>query len=162
MTHVLASPSLAMDSQAHSDLARLRELLAVSGLQVGLAFLNKRVPHRFTAVYRLQDANMDNCGIVDKQGAAIPQALVRVHFENSFCQFVLRDGGFVTSQSGDDVRLAGHPYQGVLLSYVGLPLSGDDGELIGTLCHFDFDAREVQDAEYAFLQQAASCIAPYL
>ena len=162
MTQMLASPDLTSNSQPAEGLAQLREVLAVSGLKAGLAFLNQRVPHRFTAVYRLQDGNMHNRDIVDKQDAVVPDELLCVPFQDSFCQFVLRDGGFVTARSGQDPRLAGHAYQGILLSYVGLPLSSGEALLAGTLCHFDFDAREVEDAEYAFLQQAALCISQYL
>ena len=153
---------MAAAPETGASLAQLRQVLADSGLHAGLAFLNQRVPHRFTAVYRLQDARLNNREIVDKQGAVVPDALLSVPFENSFCQFVLRDGGFVTAQSGEDLRLSGHPYQGVLLSYVGLPLSSEQGGLVGTLCHFDFDAYGVQDAEFAFLQRAALYISPYL
>ena len=157
-----ANGAMATEQTVDANLAQLREVLAASGLQGGLALLNQRVSHRFTAFYRLQDARLSNREIVDKQGAVVPHELLSVPFEHSFCQFVLRDGSFVTAQSGEDTRLAGHPYQGVLLSYVGLPLASEKDGLVGTLCHFDLDAHAVQDADYAFLQRAAPCISPYL
>lgn len=55
----------------------------------------------------------------------------------SFCQFVLRDGVLLTSNSAHDDRLEGHPYRGVMVAYHGVPIPSPEGGLLGTLCHFD-------------------------
>lgn len=136
-------------------------ILATGSRVQALAYLNRRVDHRFTAIYRLQDALMKNVDLVDKEGIGLPD-LQEVPLGNSFCQFALRDGSFLTSESGQDGRLDGHPYQGVVGSYVGLPLLGNDGNLWGTFCHFDIANRQLQDGEFDFLQKVARVLPRYL
>ena len=144
------------------DLEALQVVLRGSGLTGGLAFLNGRVPHRFTAVYRLESGVMRNVAIFDKQHELVPASFVAIPFAHSFCQFVLRDGVFMTDHSGSDERLAGHVYQGVLNSYVGLPLSRSGSDLFGTFCHFDFPAQKVSDEEFTFLTRAVRALPPYV
>jgi GAF domain-containing protein len=36
-----------------------------------------------------------------------------------------------------DCRVLGHPKAGRFQSYYGVPLLADNGELVGTVCHFD-------------------------
>jgi hypothetical protein len=51
--------------------------------------------------------------------------------------------------------LDGNKNQGVVISYVGVPvLNGIGGDFYGTLCHFDFEPRRVGDRHYEFLKQA--------
>lgn len=145
-----------------STLSEFENLLSTEGLQAGLKFLNGRVPHRFTAVYRLDALMLRVVGMVDKQGGLDGMALEAVPLGDSFCQFALRDGSFLTAASGDDQRLDGHPYQGVMESYIGLPLTRADGELFGTFCHFDPAGRPVNDDEYAFLTQVAAVLPRFL
>ncbi|QTD46602.1 guanylate cyclase [Ottowia testudinis] len=143
-------------------LLALRAHLDQGGLPAGLKFLNDRVSHRFTGVYRLQGGTMHNAGLIDKRGEIAPDALLAVPLTSSFCQFVLRDGVFATGLSGSDDRLAGHPYQGVLNSYVGLPLTRTGDDLQGTLCHFDFEPVQVPEPEFDFLRKAALLLPRYL
>lgn len=142
-------------------LKELQLVIEKGGRSAGLAYLNKRVPHRFTAIYRLDHAIMKNVDLVDKEGIGLPD-LQEVPLGNSFCQFVLRDGKFLTADSSGDDRLDGHPYQGVVGSYVGLPLLGNDGELWGTFCHFDIANKPLQDEEFDFLQKVARLLPRYL
>ncbi len=141
----------------------LEGILKAGGLQAGLAWLNSRVPHRFTAVYLLDKLLLKNRAVVDKDGeAATPPLLMEVPLGTSFCQYVLRDGQFITGDSGVDKRLDGHPFQGVMGSYVGLPLQGSGDSLMGTFCHFDFENRELPDEEFAFLQRVARLLPRYV
>ena len=102
-----------------------------------LAFLNEGVPHRYTAAYRIRESIFENVALHDKKGEVRPDFLAAVPFEASFCQFVLRDGVFMTEDSARDGRLDGHPYQGVMISYHGVPIAETREHVVGTLCHFD-------------------------
>lgn len=144
-----------MSSSIYATLDPLRAALQREGLAGGLRFLNARVPHRYTAAYRVQQDTLVNLDLVDKAGELRPEFLASVPFGDSFCQFVLRDGGFRTECTAQDGRLDGHRYQGVLGAYHGVPLVDDRGELFGTLCHFDTAERTLSDEEFAFLQKAA-------
>jgi GAF domain-containing protein len=145
----------------NSTLSDLETLLRTEGLHAGLKFLNERVPYRFTAVYRLDELMLRVVDMVDKDGLN-DMKLEAVPLSDSFCQFTLRDGRFLTASSATDTRLDGHPYQGVVESYVGLPLTGADGRLFGTFCHYDLASRPVNDDEYTFLTQVAAVLPRYL
>lgn len=144
------------------DIKQFSSVLMSSGAPAALAYLNQGVPHRYSAIYRLADEKFENLFLHDKQGEITPEFLAVVPFEISFCQFVLRDGVFTTNDSAADRRLDGHPYQGVMVSYHGVPIAGDDGSLLGTLCHFDVSKHPLAKDEFALLQSAARTLPSYL
>jgi hypothetical protein len=98
------------------DYTRLSESPTSGGLEAGLRFLNRRVDHRFTAVYRLQDMVPHNVELIDKiQGDDLVRTgLQAVPLDESFCQFVMRDGFFRVSRTTGMEALDGHPHQGVM------------------------------------------------
>lgn len=59
---------------------------------------------------------------------------------------------------GTDTRLQGYPNPGLMMSYVGLPLSVGPGALYGTLCHYDTDLQPLSDAELSFQEQASELL----
>lgn len=136
----------------------LRHVIAAleeSGIDAVLKLLNERVPHRFTALYRLENGFMRNVALVDKERSTDTFSLQAVPLTDSFCQFALRDGFFVTTASGSDERLVGHPYSGVVGSYVGVPISFVEYKLYGTLCHFDFVDQQIDPDEFILMQHVA-------
>jgi GAF domain-containing protein len=132
------------------------------GIAAGLAALNARVPHRYTALYQLDEGTLRNIELFDKLGEMRPGYLAEVPIDDSFCQFVLRDGEFRTFDSGQDDRLNGHPYKGAMAAYHGVPVLAGSGELFGSLCHFDIEVRALSDEEFSILEAAAKIISPYL
>jgi GAF domain-containing protein len=80
----------------------------------------------------------------------------------SFCKFVVRDGLFRTNNSSTDTRLAGHPSQGIVVSYHAVPVIDSDRALLGTLSHFDLIERSIDDAEFELLYQAGRLMADFL
>lgn len=151
-----------LSSYAHDALLDLNQVLAQQGAQAALAFLNARVPHRFTAANKIADGHMVCVLLHDKAGQLQPGAIAKVPLGHSFCQFVMRDGSFCTTHSGDDERLADHPYRGVMLSYCGVPLLDAAGEVAGTLCHMDTQSQLLSDEEFDVFQRAARVLPKYL
>lgn len=137
------------------DIDTFKAKLASAGVDTALAFLNAGVAHRYSAVYRLDGNTLKNVLLHDKAGEVRPAFLAEVPFETSFCQFVIRDGLFQTSDSAGDRRLDGHPYQGVMVSYHGVPILAH-GEIWGTLCHFDVAVQALTDDEFDLLRDAAA------
>lgn len=131
------------------------QALETGGVAQALRVLNMRVAHRYTAIYELDGKLLRNLFLHDKAGEMRPQYLAEVDMGMSFCQFVLRDGAFLTDDSAQDDRLDGHPYKGVMMAYHGVPLTGIEGTLVGTLCHFDVESRGLPGEEFEFLQKAA-------
>ena len=146
------------------DLDQLISILERRGLKGGLKWLNDRVPHRWTAIYKLDRVVVVNQLAVDKLKKIDLCKLVALPLKDSFCQFAMRDGEFIkrnTSQD-DDPRLIDHMYKGVVNSYVGLPLMENSDALYGTFCHFDTAPQVISDDEFAFLQKVARVLPLYL
>lgn len=144
------------------DLQDFAERCEKFGIAGGLAALNARVPHRYTALYQLDEGILRNIELFDKAGEVRPDYLAAVPVNDSFCQFVLREGEFRTCDSGQDDRLNGHPYKGAMAAYHGVPVLAGSGELFGSLCHFDTEVQALSDEEFSILEAAAKIISPYL
>ena len=151
-----------MSPALSSPVAEFGRILGSEGVVAGLGFLNRRVEHRFSAIYRLEAMTLRNLYLYDREGALLPESLGVVPLGDSFCQHALHDGSFRTDDSRTDPRLDGSPFQGVVLAYHSVPLVDDAGELFGTLCHFDFVPHSLSDGEFELLQQAARVLPPYL
>jgi GAF domain-containing protein len=143
----------------HLAILELKLSLAAGGLKGGLEFLNARVPHRFTALYKFERDSFKLMAFVDKMNQAVPDLFVSVPFDDSFCQYSVGLGEFVTTDAMGDKRLDGHIHQATVASYVGLPLTLPPDGLYGTFCHLDLVAQQVSDDEFAFLQKAALVLA---
>ena len=127
-----------------------------------MAFLNGRKPYRFTAIYVIHGEMMRNTHFYDRVGGHDLGALREVPLMDSLCQYVFREGSFVTLNSAVDSRLDGHPYQRVVLSFVLLPLLDHAGQLFGTFCHLVFEPRPPDDEEFEFLQRAMRLLPSFL
>jgi GAF domain-containing protein len=139
-----------------------RESCEANGIIAALEEFNGRVPHRYTAIYRLEGALLRNVQLVDKAHEARPEFLEVVPIDVSFCQFVLKDGCFLTCNSASDDRLNGHPYKGVMVAYHGVPIPNAAGGLFGTLCHFDVHEQQLSDTEFENLRGIAQVLPFYL
>lgn len=135
---------------------KMIDALDRAGLVAALKVLNDRVPHRYSAVYRLApDDYLVIVAFVDKQCAPCPSFLLSVHHDVSFCQFTIKnEDGFRTSNSAKDKRLDGHPYQGLMNSYHAVPFISTDGRVKGTICHFDERAMPLSDEDFELLRLA--------
>ena len=144
------------------QIQELEDILKSKGMHSALDFLNQRVSHRFTAVYHLDKDALQIIELIDKLGDATTAPPSRVSFSQSFCEIAAQEGSLVTSDSALDRKLNSRPNQGVLSSYVGLPLMLPGGVLFGTLCHYDYEEQMINDDEFVFLQNAASVLPKYL
>lgn len=149
-------------SKDGSALANFHHVLFKRGLKVGLEFLNQRVPHRFTSVYRLQHGQLHRVAFIDKLGSS-GAALAHAALKDSFCEIAVQEGGLVVATDvKTDPRFQALPNPALLGSYVGLPLASHRGELFGTFCHADEHGYPLSDAEFVFLNEAATVLEAYL
>lgn len=100
--------------------------------------------------------------VFDKQVTADIQFLNVIPLEDSFCQIVLREDGFRSDNTRIDPRLNYSPYKGVVMAYHGVPMHSDNRIHSGTLCHFDVVDRQLGDADYQLLRQAAHMLPAYV
>ena len=136
---------------SHDPAEQFHAAIEAGGIAKGLEFLNARTGYRYTAIFRFEGTMMRNIWLYDRLGED-GASFATVPFEDSFCQYVIAEKGFSTSDSGSDARLESHAYRGILNSYVGLPLSREAGSIYGTFCHFDFSPQAVPDNELLFLE----------
>lgn len=153
-----APPAFEPSPEVQAFIAQCKQ----KGLAAALEGLNTTVPHRYTGLYRLDHLVLKNIELIDKAGETKSDMLAAVPLADSFCQFVLRDGVFLTSDSSLVPTLDGHPYQGVMLAYHGVPVVDAHGELFGSLCHFDVERRPLSDAQYAHLSGVATALGQVL
>jgi hypothetical protein len=83
---------------------------------------------------------------------------------DSFCARMLESGHTATASAGADPVFRATPARESLgvTSYVGVPILGGDGKLLGTLCGIDHQSVPVKDNALAVLQQLARIIATQL
>lgn len=128
----------------------------VRGLAAALEVLNQQIAQRFSAVYRLEATNLFvNVAYHDKFLEPFPARLKAILFDESFCRYAAHDGQFQTSNSAEDPRLIDDPLKGVLNSYHSVPLVSSEGEILGTVCHFDYMPMALYEDNFELLRLAA-------
>ena len=140
----------------------IAQAFSAGGVDAGLRAMNAGVAHRYSGIFALDGELLRNTHMFDKLGEVKPEALEVVVLKDSFCQIVLCEGFFLTDNTQQDRRLDYSPFQGVVMSYHGVPLLNDRGDLHGTLCHFDLVEQTISDEELACLQFTAKLVPSYL
>ena len=143
------------------DIAKFKAVLAEYGLPGALEFLNRRVPHRFTAVYKFDGDVVRNMGIHDNVGET-ESPLPPTPAEHSLCSYVTAQQPFVSENILEDPRLSDHFQRGRVNAYIGLPLSRGPSHLYGTLCQMDPQEQKLSDSEHRFLEMVAPLLLDYL
>lgn len=142
--------------QANTEiLAKFEAVLATRGVHQALRFLNGRVPHRFTGVYRFEPPMLRSVCLVDGYDLTVRRG-DDAPLESTYCSIVGRTGGpFASENAGRDGRLAGHPARGSVIAYCGVLLDDPGGAPFGTLCHFDAMPCDVPVHEMPLMHAAA-------
>ena len=144
-----------------NSMAEFEETLRSQGVYASLRFLNQRVGHRFTAIFRMDKDKLEIVQLIDKLDDPSTAPISPLPFANSFCELVMPGGALMTADSAADARFAGKFSQGVVVAYVGLPLV-QNGHLYGSLCHLDYSEKKVDEKEFAFLQSVMAVLPHYL
>lgn len=137
-------------------LAELRKIMAKDGIRAGLIFLNSLTPHRFTALYRFDNETLKNLYFFDRENPE-NEFCDEIPVMASYCVFVRKSGKkFITQDSLHDERVNGHPKQQEVQSYCGVPLIDEQGNMFGTICHFDFRPIPIGECNIALMEAIAS------
>jgi hypothetical protein len=140
------------------DLEELEEALESSGVRGACMYLNRRVPHRFTGIYRLDGATLRNLLLVDQENPDLKIGS-EAPLNETYCSITgSGDVEFATADAANDARLEHHPARLTTLSYCGVPLLESGGVAVGTLCHFDLIPLPIPLPEIPLLQVAASIL----
>lgn len=139
-------------------LEELDAALEGGGVHEALRLLNARVPYRFTGVYRLDGPTLRSVHLYDRENRTLRLG-ADTPVRETYCRITSSSAApFATADAGADDRLTEHPARRSTLSYCGVPLLDDDGQVIGTLCHFDLVPQPIPETESELLRSAADRI----
>lgn len=138
-----------------NTLDQLKLIVGERGIRAGLIFLNALTPHRFTALYRFDDDTLHSLEFFDCENPS-QETTADIPVLASYCVFV-RDRGerFATGHASEDDRLGDHSKRKVLQSYCGVPLRDVEGNMFGTICHFDYDAMSISNDTVELMEAVA-------
>jgi GAF domain-containing protein len=138
---------------------RFSSILQASGVREALAFLVGLSDYRFIGIFRFQGGKATAAVHYDK---ADPTALrcAEVPETATYCCFI-RDsgGGFTTADALADERLRDHVAREAVQAYCGVPVMDAEGQMLGTLCHYDVVPRDPEQLDLQLLLQVASALA---
>lgn len=133
-------------------------LLASDGIRTALYSVLRRSDYRFIGIFRFKNGKATSSVHVDRENLGVTQA-DEVDDTATYCSYVRNTGRpFVTSDASTDQRTLGHAARQVVLSYCGIPIFQPDGELVGTLCHYDVVPRDPRQLDLELLAQVSSAL----
>jgi hypothetical protein len=143
-------------------LEQLQFLLARGQFDKATELLNDMGSYRFTALYRIDGDSLKNLVVYDREKGGA-QRWDSIPLGESYCDYVnrMRDA-FIVEDSELDPRVEGHSKRPVVHAYCGVPLTGMSGEVMGTLCHFDFAPLPLDEGALQWLQAVARMFDPRL
>lgn len=133
--------------ESEACLALVREQRVAEAMR----YMNSLTPFRFTGIYRFDGMSVANVHLFDRQcGFGSDGSVAPV--SSTFCLWINESLSVVQmTDSMTDPRAFGHPKREVVRSYCGGPICGEEGELVGTICHFDYEPRDIPAGLLAML-----------
>ena len=162
LTHssALSRYNIAMISNERMN--ELRETFRNRGATEAIAMLNSMTECRFTSLYQFFGDKLHNLTFFDRQDPSAG-VLDDIPIDVSYCVFIRdTDRPFCLEDSLHDSRTTDHPKRQEIRSYFGVPLQDGHGNTIGTLCHFDFQPKEISDEVIAVTEEFASFVGPQI
>lgn len=142
---------------------KFERTLEEGGIHRALAFLNSRVPHRFTSVCRFDPPMLRGVFAFDReQSGMLLGGRTHVLDETYAVLVQKRKQRFITENAARDSRLLFHYARATTGSYVGVPIRLPSGEMWGVLAHHDALPRRVPSIEVDVLEEVTSVIARWL
>lgn len=134
------------------------DLLQTSGLRSALRNLLLQTDYRFIAIFRFDGERARPVVFYDREHPELASS-DEVPASATYCCYV-RDsrGAFVTANSLLDERLTGHVKREQVMAYCGVPVMTPEGEILGTLCHYDVVPRDPAQIDLALMCEVASAI----
>lgn len=153
------SSALAPPVPTAEAFAAFERALHGSGARAALAYLVSLTSYRFIGIFRFS-GGMANAAIhYDRENPEL-NSIDAVPESATYCCFVRdRRGSFTTVDALEDPRVADHVARAAVRAYCGVPVMDAEGQLLGTLCHYDVVPRNADELDMPLLLQAASTLA---
>lgn len=140
------------------SLRQLKALLSGQDIRAALIFLNGLTEHRFTALYRFDHETLKNLYFFDRENPE-QESTPDIPVMASYCVFVRSSRSpFSTPDALQDDRLGDHSKRQEVQSYCGVPLRDANGEMFGSICHFDFRPIPISAANVELMEAVAPLI----
>lgn len=132
------------------------------GIRAGLIYLNQLTDFRYTALFQFVDDKLHNRHLIDRT-QTVESSFPIIDICESYCVYVHQSQSpFLLSNASTDDRVASHNNRDTIRAYYGFPLFDPDGNLFGSLCHFDELPKQLDDAHLDLLLQIPQILQPYL
>lgn len=139
-------------------IAHLRDLLERHGTRPMLVFLNGLTSFRFSAIIRLADGLQRTVCYYDREDPR-RDSLPDIVESASYCRYVkMRCDVFTVADSQVEPILNTHPARDEVRAYCGVPLFDRQGNMIGTVCHFNVAPLEILEHDSTLLKAAAELL----
>jgi GAF domain-containing protein len=150
-----------MDRQSvtRASFQRFNETLNKDGVREALAFLLGLTDYRFIGIWRFNDGHANAAVHVDRENPSVMRSQ-EVPDSATYCCYV-RDskGVFMTAHAMLDPKTEGHPARESVPAYWGVPVMDPEGNVLGTLCHYDLVPRDPEQVDIDLMIQVASTLA---
>ncbi len=148
-----------MDSSTTAErFAKFSATLQSAGLRAALAEQLLHTDYRFIAIFRFDGERADAALYYDRENPEVLRA-EEVPASATYCVFARRSRSpFVTDDAMADERLTGHVAREQVRAYCGVPIMTPEGEILGTLCHYDVVPRDAQQIDLALMCEIASAL----
>ena len=150
-----------MDRQSitRASFKKFKEALDTDGLRTGLAFLLGLTDYRFIGIWRFNAGHANAAVHFDRENPAVLHAQ-EVPDSATYCCYVRDSNGvFMTAHAMLDPNTEGHPARDAVQAYCGVPVMDPEGNLLGTLCHYDLVPRDPDQVDIDLMLEVASTLA---
>lgn len=152
------SPTISLEEVARE----FGEVLEADGLHQALAVLNRTSPYRFTGVYCFEPDWVRSLVLFDRKNPEL-QVGADVPMKESYCMYTARaEESLVILNAPEEARWARHAARDSVLAYAAVLLLDPSGTPLGTLCHFDFSARDLPPKTLDLLELVRPPLQEYL
>lgn len=146
-----------MAQEMNTELSEFATLVQQHGVHAGLAYLNRRTPHRYTGLFRFDGTVLRNEVLVDgnqpqvRQGDDTPA-------EATFCALVGRQQAPLEILDAATDPQFGGLVDTPVMSYCGVLIRDAQGQPYGTLCHYDMQRCQERTTDQPLLTAAAALL----
>jgi GAF domain-containing protein len=132
--------------------------LRESGLRPALAYLLGLTDYRCIAIFRRHGDQANAAVYYDREQPQV-LAIDEVPAAATYCQIAVETRApFSTGDALQDARLVSHPARQAVQAYCGFPVITPEGEILGTLCHYDVVPRDVGQINVELMVAVVSAI----
>lgn len=137
---------------------KFRETIDHDGLRPALAYLLSLTDFRYIAIFRRNGDKATAAVFYDREHPEV-FGVDEVPETATYCHLATQARDvFATANSLDDPRLASHAARQSVRAYWGLPVMTPEGEILGTLCHYDVVPRDPSQVDLELMVTVASAL----